>query len=195
MRRSASGPRAESLSTLAPIAAHVEREVALRAAMFGTIIVLVVFILVTPTLLGRPSELTSVPVLIVAMTHDESSFIVDVTGAVQAYLYENISLHVSTMGPGHANTTRGTYARNDTYNAAIYVPANATPLFIHARLVDQQGNYFEYNLTVGTFNDSANANKLTLVFTFPDDAGTTARYVVPPTDFRWAVPRRGMVTS
>ncbi len=166
---------------------------ALRAGMFGTIIVLVVFILVTPTLLGRPSELTSVPVLIVGMTHDESSFIVDVAGAVQAYLYENITLTVSTMGPDHTNTTRGAYARNDSYDAAVYVPANATPLFIHTRLVDQQGNYFEYNLTVSSFNDTANANKLTLVFTFPDDVGTAARNVVPPTDFRWAVPRRGMV--
>lgn len=166
---------------------------AVRAAMFGTIIVLVVFILITPTLLGHPSELTSVPVLIVAMTHEKSSFIVDVTGAVQAYLYENITLTVSTMGPDHANTTRGAYARNDTYNAAVYVPANATPLFIHTRLVDQQGNFFEYNLTVDKFNDTANANQLTLVFTFPDDMGTAARYAVPPTDFRWAVPRRGMV--
>ncbi len=166
---------------------------ALRAAMFGTIIVLVVFILITPTLLGRPSELTSVPVLIVAMTHNETSFIVDVTGAVQAYLYKNISLTVSTMGPGHANVTRGDFARTDAYNAAVYVPANATPLFIHTRLVDQQDNYFEYNLTVSRFNDTANAGQLTLVFAFPDDVGTTARYVVPSADFRWAVPRRGMV--
>jgi hypothetical protein len=161
--------------------------------MFGTIIVLVVLILITPTLLGRPSELTSVPVLIVAMTHDESSFIVDVTGAVQAYLYNNITLTVSTMGPAHANVTRGAYARTDTYNAALYVPANATPLWIHTRLVDQQGNFFEYNLTVGKFNDTANRGKLTLVVTFPDDTGTPARTVVPPSDFRWAVPRRGIV--
>lgn len=161
--------------------------------MFGTILVLVVVILVTPSLLGRPSELTSVPVLIVAMTHDQSTLIVDVTGAVQAYLYENITLTVAHMGPSGANETRGAYVRNESYNAAIYVPANATPLWIHTRLVDQQGNYFEYNVTVGRFNDTANANQLTLVFTFPDDTGTAARYVVPPADFRWAVPRRGMV--
>ncbi len=161
--------------------------------MFAIIIVLMGLILLTPSLLGRPSELTSVPALIVAMTRDESTFIVDVTGAVQAYLYENITLSVSTMGPGGANTTRGWYARNDTYNAAVYVPANATPLWIHTRLVDQQGNYFEYNVTVDKFNDAANGGKLTMVFTFPDDPGTAARNVVPPLDFRWPVPRRGML--
>ncbi len=165
---------------------------AIRAAMFGTIIVLVVLILITPTLMGRPSELTSVPALIVGMTHDESTIIVDVTGAVQAYLYQNITLTVSTIGPGGTNTTLAVYARNDAYNAAVYVPANATPLWVHTRLVDQSGNYFEYNLTVGKFNDPANMNQLTLIFTFPDDKGT-ARYVVPPKDFQWYVPRRGMV--
>lgn len=161
--------------------------------MFCTIIVMVVLILVTPNLLGHPAELTSVPVLIVAMTHDKSTFVVDVTGAVQAYLYENINLTVSTMGPDRTNVTRGWYEANDSFDAALYIPANATPLWIHTRLVDQQGNYFEYNLTVSQFNDTTNANQLTLVFAFPDETNEPTRKVVPPADFRWAVPRRGMI--
>jgi len=161
--------------------------------MFGTIIVLVALILVTPNLLGHPSELTSIPVLIVAMTHDQGMFIVDVTGAVQAYLYKNVTLNVSRMNPNGTSTFLASYSRNDTYNAALYVPVNETPLWVHTRLVDQQDNYFEYNVTMSTFNDSSNFDKLTMVLSFPDDPGTATRNVVPPADFRWPVPRRGML--
>ncbi len=171
----------------------MDREVWLRAGMFGTIIVLVGLILITPNLMGRPSELTSIPVLIVAMTHDQGTFIVDVTGAVQAYLYQNVTLNVSRENPNGTNTSLGSFARNDTYNAALYVPANTTPLWIHVRLVDQQGNYFEYNLSVSTFNDPNNGYKLTVVFNFPDDPGTASRTYVPPLEFRWPVPRRGLL--
>ena len=173
----------------------MDRELSIRAGMFGTIIVLVALILITPNLLGHPSEFASLPVLIVAMTHNETAFIVDVTGSVQAYLYDNIVLSASHMNPDGTNGTRWSYVGNDTYNAEMYVPANATPLWIRTRLLDQQGNYFEYNVTVSTFNDTANANQLTMLFTFPDDPGTMPRNVVPPADFRWPVPRRGVVMS
>lgn len=178
-----------------PIAAHVEREVWVRAGMFGTIIILVVLILVTPNLLGHPSELSSVPVLLVAMTPDRSMLIVDVTGAVQAYLYDNVTMNVSRWNPNGTGTSLASYARNDTYNAALYLPApaNSTLLWIHVRLVDQQRNYFEYNVTMYTFNDTENGDRLTMVFNFPDVPTTTTQRVVPPSDFRWAVPHRGLV--
>lgn len=165
----------------------------IRAGMFGTIIVLVVLILVTPTLLGHPSELSSAPVLLVAMTHDQSMLVVGVTGAVQAYLYDNITLNVSRVDPNGTNTSLGRFAQNDTYTAELYVPApaNATLLWIHVRLVDQQHTYFEYNVTM--YLDTTVAGRLTMVFNFPDVPGTATQRVVPPDDFRWAVPRRGML--
>ncbi len=161
--------------------------------MFGTIIVLIALILITPDLLGHPSELTSIPVLIVAMTPNQSTFIVDVTGAVQAYLYRNVTLNVTRINANGSSTGLGSYARNDSYNAALYIPANETPLWVHARLVDQQDNYFEYNVTVSTKNATGSGNPPTMVFKFPDDPGTGTREVVPPADFRWPVPRRGML--
>jgi len=161
--------------------------------MFGTIIVLVSLILVTPSLLGRPSELTSIPVLIVAMTHDQSSIIVDVTAAVQAYLYDNVTLEVKHMNPDFSNVTLVQYSENDTYNVQAKVPASQAPLWIHATLVDLQGNYFEYNVTVRTFNDANNGYKLTMVFNFPDDPREATRYTVQPSDFRWPIPRRGVM--
>lgn len=121
--------------------------------MFGAVIVLVALILITPNLLGRPSELTSIPVLIVAMNASHSEIIVDVTAAVQAYLYRNITLDVKHMNPDSSNVTLAPFSQNDTYNVQVEIAANATPLYIHARLVDEQGNYFEYNVTVQTFND------------------------------------------
>ncbi len=160
--------------------------------MFGTIIVLVSLILVTPNLLGRPSELASIPVLIVAMNANETEVIVDVTAAVQAYLYDNVTLEVYHMNLNGTNDTLVPYAANDTYNVQVEVPANATPLWIHAKLVDAQGNYFEYNVTVRTFSDAGNGYKLTMAFNFPDEPGTAPRYTVPPADFRWPIPRRGM---
>ncbi len=165
----------------------------IRAGMFGTIIVLVVLILLTPALLGHPSELSSAPVLLVAMTADGSRLVVDVTGAVQAYLYDNVSLNVSHENANGTRTNLGSFAQNETYNAALYVPVpvNGTPLWIHARLVDQQRNYFELNVTM--YVDTAAPNPSTMVFTFPDASSTMPQRIVPPADFRWAVPRRGML--
>lgn len=160
--------------------------------MFGTIIAMVALIVITPSLLGHPSELTSIPVLIVAMTHDHTTLIVDVTGAVQAYLYRNVTLNVSRLAANGTNASVGFTSRNETFNAELFIPLNETPLWIHTRLVDQQNNYFEYNVTVSTFNDTKNENKLTMAFNFPDDPGTATRYVVPPADLPWPVPRRGM---
>jgi hypothetical protein len=161
--------------------------------MFGTVIVLMSLILITPNLLGRPSELTSVSELVVAMNHDETKIIVDVTAAVQAYLYDNLTLEVKHMNPDLSNVTLARYSQNDSYNVQVEVPANATPLWIHARLVDIQGNYFEYNVTVRMFYDQNNGYKLTLAFNFPDEPSNGPRYTVPPADFRWPIPRRGML--
>ncbi len=165
----------------------------IRAGMFGTIIVLVVLILATPTLLGHPSELSSAPVLLVAMTHAGSTLVVGVTGAVQAYLYDNITLNVSRENPNGTSTSLGWFAQNDTYTAELYVPApeNSTVLWIHVRLVDQQQTYFEFNVTMSL--DATSTGHLTMVFNFPDVQDAAPQRVVPPDDFRWAVPRRGML--
>lgn len=163
--------------------------------MFGTIIVLMGLILITPTLMGHPSELTAIPALIVAMTPDRGTIIVDVTAAAQAYLYKNITLTASHMNAtaNYTNVTVGNVTHAYAYNAALDIPANATPLWIHTRLVDEQDNFFELNLTVNRFDDPNNGGKLTLVINFPDPPTTATRYSVPPADFRWPVPRRGMI--
>lgn len=163
--------------------------------MFSTIIVLVALILATPNLLGHPSELASLPVLIVAMNHDTTSVIVHVAGAVQAYMYENLSLDVRSLTAG--NVSIANYSQNDTYGVQLTVPANltmpnVTALYIHARLVDRQENFFEANVTMA-FDLTDTNGKPVMVFQFPTDLGTPERRVTPPDDFRWVIPRRGLV--
>ena len=171
----------------------MEREVWVRAGMFGTIIVLVGLILITPSYLPHPSALTSLPILIVAMTSNEKSVIVDVTGALQAYLYDNITLNVTGLDVANGTPSSWNVGMNDTYNAEVYIPANLTSWRIHVWLTDHQGNYFEYNVTLRLFLDPSNGDRLTMSFTFPDDPGTAEQFITPPSDFRWPVPRRGVL--
>lgn len=165
----------------------------IRAGMFGTIIVLVAMILVTPSFLPHPSALTSLPVLIVAMTSNQKSVVVDVTGALEAYLYDNITMNVTQIGSANATEPAYNVGLNDTYNLEVYIPANLTSWRIHVWLTDRQGNYFEYNLTLRVFLNPAIGDRITMSFTFPDDPGTAEQFVTPPSDFRWYVPRRGVL--
>lgn len=160
-----------------------------RAAMFATIIVLVVMILITPSLQGHPTELGSLPILILAYAPKTSTVIASVNGAAQAYLYESINLTVRSL-PGN-NTTIAWYEANDSYVAQLKVPANATPLYVHTRLKDRGGNLFELNVTMNLTVDAS--LKPIMVFTFPTDRDTADVTVTPPSDFRWPVPRRGMI--
>jgi hypothetical protein len=162
--------------------------------MFATIIVLVGGILITPSLVGHTSELTSLPEILIAICpHDQSEFVIDVTAAVEAYLFANVTIQVNHMNPDGANMSLASYARNDTYGGELYVPVDDAPLWIHTRLVDIQGNYFEYNLTLQTFYNPNNGGRLTMVINFPDEHGAATKYLVPPNDLRWPIPRRGTI--
>ncbi|HEX9339819.1 MAG TPA: hypothetical protein VF992_01425 [Thermoplasmata archaeon] len=164
----------------------MERDAWIRSLMVITVIGLVLLILITPGLLGRPTELATLPLLIVGMSRNDTTFIVNVGAAVQAYRYQEIRLSINGSEPS-ANQT---ILRLDTYEEHTWVPADAT-FSIDAYLVDQQGNYFEYNVTVGTEKDAD--NRTVMVFTFPyeSDNLTTVIRRTPPDDFRWVLPRKG----
>ena len=170
----------------------MEREVVARVAMVLSILALVVLILITPGLLGRPSpELASLPLLIIGMSRDNATFIVDVGAAVQAYRYDVINLTIVAWQPWNSSRVwlNQTVQRNDTYGLGTSVPSNAT-FAIDAYFVDQQGNYFEYNVTARTRKDPD--SRVAMVFTFPEpDNLTTEIKRYPPDDFRWLIPRRG----
>lgn len=165
----------------------------MRGAMVLSILALVVLILVTPSLLGRPSsELASIPLLIIGMSRNESMFIVNLGAAVQAYQYDVVRMTLNGSTPA----VNRTYEENDTFGFHVWVPGNATfsvhvYLIDHVDRADQERNYFEYNVTVHREKDSN--NKTVMVFTFPfekDNQGTEIRRN-PPDYFRQVIPRRG----
>jgi len=158
-----------------------------RGLMALTIVALVGLILATPSLLGRPTtELTSWPLLIVGMSANDSTFIINLGAAVQAYRYDEIRLTTNGSEPA-ANQA---YDWFDTYEEHTWIPSNAT-FSLHAYFVDQQGNYFEYNLTGHAEKNSD--NRTVMVFTFPYEADNrnTVITVTAPNDLRWSIPRRG----
>lgn len=188
---------AERLSTNGPIAASVEREVWVRAGMFGAIIVLIALILVTPSLMGHPPALASLPILVIGVTPtalNPANLTVYVAASVQAYLYDRITVNVTTLTPANATAAWTNESEAFTYGIDAKVPFNYNqyPYYrVHVWLRDQQDNYFEYNVSVRAYADKNNLYKLTLAFQFPDDSATTLVTRVPPDDLRVAVPRRG----
>ena len=160
--------------------------------MVLSILALVGLIFATPNLLGLPSPgLDSLPLLIIGMSRNESSFIVNVDAAVQAYRYNEIrvSINGSQLWNNSRSWVNQTAFRNDSYAYQTWVPSNAT-FTVHTYLVDQLGNYFEYNVTARAKKDSG--NRTVMFFTFPDeDNPSMEESRIAPVDFRWLIPRRG----
>ena len=156
--------------------------------MVASILVLAALIAVTPNLLGRPApEIASLPLLIIGMSRNESSFIVNLGAAFQAYRYDFIRLSTNGTSPS-ANVTQ---AENDTYGFHVWIPANGT-FTAHAYFVDQQRNYFEYNVTVHTEKNLQGGT--VMVFTFPlEKDNPPAERRTPPEDYRRFIPLRGTV--
>lgn len=153
--------------------------------MVFTILGLLALILVTPSLLGRPPELSSLPLFVIGMSQDKSAFVLDVGGAIQAYMYANITLGVR----GLDTTYNVTAWENDTYSVHVRVANDTAPFHVHTWLVDRQGNYFEYNVTVRLRRDDE--GRTVMIFGFPDEVDGIEQIRVPPDDFRVGVPRRG----
>ena len=163
------------------------REAWARTGMVVTIPALLVLILITPNLIGRPPDLQSWPLLVIGLTQDGSTFVVDVGGAVGAYMYASVTLEISGID-------NASYSANetdtDTYGKDLRVPENATHAFqVHAYLVDRLNNYFEYNVT--TTLVVVEGGRTILVFVLQDESNPREERRTPPDDFRWPVPLRG----
>ncbi len=159
--------------------------------MFATIIALVILILVTPALMGHPSSLASLPILIIGTTPDETNLTVYIAASVSAYMYDHITVNLTRYNGANVSVGWTNVSESYSYGAEVKVPVNLTYWRVHVWLRDQQNNYFEDNVSLRIFRDSTNAGQLTLVFTFPDDQSTTVLTRVPPSDLRVPIPRRG----
>lgn len=161
--------------------------------MFAAIIVLVVLILVTPDLMGRPTPLASLPILVVGVTPDQTSLGVYVAAPVQPYLYDGIAVNVTRFTASNVSVGWTNRSEAYAYGLEVKVPLNLTYWRIHVWLRDEQANYFEYNVSLRVYSDPNNAGHLTLAFTFPDDHSTAVTTRVPPSDLRVPIPRRGTI--
>lgn len=162
----------------------------MRGGMVVSILVLVVLILITPVLLGRPpSELASLPLLIIGMSRNESAFIVNLGAAINAYQYDLVRLTINGSDSSADWNFTENYTENDTYGFHRWVPRNVT-FSVNVYFVDHQRNYFEYNVTARAIKDLD--NRTAMVFTFPNEGdGRSEVRLYPPDDFRLEIPRRG----
>jgi hypothetical protein len=176
------------------MASDVERDVWIRGGMVLSIFSLVGLILVTPSLLGHPPpELASLPLLVIGMSKNESTFIVNLASAVQTYRYDLIRFTINgTQTWGNRTVSwNGTWSWTDTYGDHTWVPANAS-FSVDVYLIDHSRNFFEYNVSAHTEKDLS--GNTVMVFTFPyeaDNRSTVIRRTPPAEDFRWVIPRRG----
>ena len=161
--------------------------------MFAAIIVLVALILVTPRLMGHPSPLAP-PLLIVGVTPDQANLTIYIAASIQANLYDDITLNVTRLNAANQSVAWTNVSEAFSYGIEMKVPLNLTYWRIHVWLLDQQDNYFEYNVSLRTFLDRSNSFQLTMAFTSPDDNSTTVATAVPPDDFRVPIPRRGTLS-
>jgi|GEM_PF-1988546 len=168
-----------------PLRDRVERAAWVRLLIVVTILVLLALVLVTPRFLGQPSELESFPVLVVGLNKEQTLWIVSVGGSVQPYMYEGILLEARDP----TNTTLANETVGDAYDASLRLPVNASAtLDLHTWLLDRQGNYFEYNVTVWLFTLEG---RTMMGIAFPDEDSAPNQTRTPPADFRIPVPRRG----
>jgi hypothetical protein len=168
----------------------MEQEDWLRGGMVISILVLVVLILVTPSLLGRsPSELGSVPLLIVGMSQNKSWFVVNIGAAFQAYRYDVMRMTINGTGP----SVNWSHSETEVYSFHRWVNGNAS-FSVHVYLVDHGKNYFEFNVSARRVRDTNNQTVMVITFPFEKDyRGIEIRKYPPAEDFRQGIPRRGSV--
>jgi hypothetical protein len=167
----------------------MEQEDWLRGGMVISILVLVVLILITPSLLGRsPSELASVPLLIIGMSKNESWFIVNIEAAFQAYRYDLVRMTINGTG----QSVNWSHSEAEVFGFHRWVPGNAS-FSVHVYLVDQGKNYFEFNVSAHREKETNNRSVMVITFPFEKDfRGMDIRkYPDLKEDFRQGIPRRG----
>ena len=147
--------------------------------MVAVIPALIVLILITPNLIGRPAVLSAIPILIIGMT--ESNVVIDVDGAVDHYRYRTIQLQL--LGLDNMSFQENLTA-TESYGLDFVFSRNVTSVFDISVLVEnQEGNTFALNATVFTGEDEFGEY---IAVSRRDEFRTDIVYV--PADFRTLIP-------
>jgi len=155
-------------------------ELVKRVAMVAVIPVLLAVILVTPSLMGRPTVLSAIPALIIGLT--DEAVVIDVHGAVDHYRYRSIHLHLQ----GEDNLSfHQSLEKLETYDLDISFDRNATVAFdLYVLIADRQGNTFALNGTVFTGHDDTGDY---VAMTDRDTMWSVVSHA--PSDFRALIPK------
>ncbi len=155
-------------------------EVVKQVAMALVIPILLAVILVTPTLMGRPTTLSAIPALIIGLTDDE--VVLDVHGAVDQYRYASVYLQVQ----GQDNLSFSwTDQKRQAYDLDTSFPRNATQAFdLYVLITDRQNNTYALNATVFLGHDPTGDY---IALTDRGTWRTTVAYT--PSDLRALIPR------
>ncbi|TLZ71917.1 MAG: hypothetical protein E6K10_03725 [Methanobacteriota archaeon] len=155
-------------------------DVVRRGAMVAVILALVLLIVATPSLVGRPTVLSAIPALIVGLT--ASDLVIDVHGAVDHYMYRSIALEIRGED---VVAFRVSVLRTDSYDLQVNFSRNATVAFdLYVVIVDRQGTTFALNATVFHARDDGGD------FVSMTDRDTLRSVLArPPGDVRALIPR------
>ena len=148
--------------------------------MVAVILALVLLIVATPSLVGRPTVLSAIPALIVGLT--ASDLVIDVHGAVDHYMYRSIALEIRGED---VVAFRVSVLRTDSYDLQVNFSRNATVAFdLYVVIVDRQGTTFALNSTVFHARDDGGD------FVSMTDRDTLRSVLArPPGDVRALIPR------
>lgn len=113
-----------------------------KVLMAATIVVLVLLIIITPRLIGKEKEVSSIPKIVVDYVNNNTT--VYVHSAIGDYRYSNITIFAENESVGWNNITTD----NETYSLTLKIPALVViGFYLNVTAYDGETGY-EYNCTV-----------------------------------------------
>lgn len=113
-----------------------------KVLMAVTIVVLVMLNIITPRLIGRETEVSSLPKIVVDYANNNTT--VYVHSAFGEHRYTNITIHVQNESIGWSNVTSDV----EVYSLTVKIPENVTTGFYMEVLVYDGETGYEYNCSV-----------------------------------------------
>jgi len=123
----------------------ISRKMLRKIFMVAVVLVLILLIIVTPNLMGREQDISSIPQLLIDRRGGNETFI-DVHSAFSHYMYSSITVHV--QGTDNISFERIMF-ENNTYDLHFSISDSFSKSFIlNVTLEDKKNRPFDYNATV-----------------------------------------------
>lgn len=120
-----------------------------KVFMVAVVLVLILLIIVTPNLMGREQDISSIPQLLIDRVANET--LIDVHSAFSHYMYSSIIVHV--QGIDNISFERIVFEDN-TYDLHFSISDSSSKSFIlNVTLQDKKNRPFDYNATVMVMED------------------------------------------